>query len=334
MGALPLNRALTADLVLEGGGVKGLALVGAVSGLVDAGYSFQRVAGTSAGAIVASVVAAMTAYGEPLTSIPDVLKTLDLAALADRGRPGQLLGPLTKFKFGAAAADALDVVTESGAFLGDRLENWLYDILKDFGVTTFGDLVLEDPGAEKRESSEFRLVVMASDLTRKRLTRLPWDYPIYGLHPEKQSVARAVRASAASPFVFRPVELPGPRGTATLVDGGLLSNYPIDVFDRHDGEPQRWPTIGIRLDALGLDSQPEHLKAVEGPLALGIAVIETAIEGNQAEHLLSLRNQSRSIFVPSDGIGSFNFTLTEAQRTELFENGYRAAQEFLSRAAT
>lgn len=334
MGPNPAEQRFTADLVLEGGGVKGVALVGAVSGLVDAGYTFERVAGTSAGAIVASVVAAMSAYGEPLTSIPEVLAMLDLAAFADRGRPGTLLGPLTNLRFGATAADALNVVVESGAFRGDRLEVWLHGILKDFGVTTFGDLALDDPGGEKCERSEYRLVVMASDLTRKRLTRLPWDYAVYGLHADEQSVARAVRASAASPFVFQPVELPGPRGTATLVDGGLLSNYPIDVFDRRDGKPNRWPTIGIRLDALGIDSQPEHLKPVDGPLALGIAVIETAIEGNQAEHLLSVSNQARSIFVPSDGIGSFDFKLTEAQRTELFENGYRAAQEFLNRAET
>jgi NTE family protein len=47
-----------ADLVLEGGGVKGIGLLGAVLVLADAGYSFPRVAGTSAGAIVASLVAA------------------------------------------------------------------------------------------------------------------------------------------------------------------------------------------------------------------------------------------------------------------------------------
>ena len=40
-----------ADLVLEGGGVKGLGTAGAVMGLLDAGYRFQRVAGTSVGAV-------------------------------------------------------------------------------------------------------------------------------------------------------------------------------------------------------------------------------------------------------------------------------------------
>ena len=46
------------DLVLEGGGVKGIALVGAISVLEDAGLTFPRVAGSSAGAIVGGLVAA------------------------------------------------------------------------------------------------------------------------------------------------------------------------------------------------------------------------------------------------------------------------------------
>ncbi len=46
----------SADLVCEGGGVRGIGLVGAVYALTAAGYGFPRVAGTSAGAIVASLV--------------------------------------------------------------------------------------------------------------------------------------------------------------------------------------------------------------------------------------------------------------------------------------
>ena len=58
------------DLVCEGGGVRGIGLVGAVDALAAAGYRFPRVAGTSAGAIVASLVAALQAAGEPLTPLP------------------------------------------------------------------------------------------------------------------------------------------------------------------------------------------------------------------------------------------------------------------------
>ena len=49
---------LVADIVLEGGGVKGIALVGAISVLAERGYRFERVAGTSAGAIVGALIAA------------------------------------------------------------------------------------------------------------------------------------------------------------------------------------------------------------------------------------------------------------------------------------
>src|SRR3954452_18880938 len=53
-----MNTQLHADLVLEGGGVKGIALAGAVSMLEERGYRFRRVAGTSAGSLVGSLVAA------------------------------------------------------------------------------------------------------------------------------------------------------------------------------------------------------------------------------------------------------------------------------------
>src|SRR4051794_17242169 len=64
-----------ADLVLEGGGVKGLGLVGAVLELLGAGYTFARVAGTSAGAVVASLIAA-GAGGDDLEAI---MQRLDYA---------------------------------------------------------------------------------------------------------------------------------------------------------------------------------------------------------------------------------------------------------------
>jgi NTE family protein len=46
------------DLVLAGGGVKGLGTAGAVMDLLDAGWTFPRVAGTSVGALAAAFAAA------------------------------------------------------------------------------------------------------------------------------------------------------------------------------------------------------------------------------------------------------------------------------------
>ena len=46
------------NAVFEGGGVRGIALAGAAAGALDAGYTFHRTVETSAGALVAALLAA------------------------------------------------------------------------------------------------------------------------------------------------------------------------------------------------------------------------------------------------------------------------------------
>lgn len=313
---------LRADLVLEGGGVKGVALVGAVSRLAGAGYRFPRVAGTSAGAVVGAVVAALERRGEPVTRLEDVARSLDYRRFRDRGFPGRYLGPL------GVLADGLSVLLEGGAYEGDYLQDWVAGVLGDLGVRTFADLRREDDDGDDLPHHRYGLVVTTSDLSRKRLVMLPWDYPVYGLDPDEQSVAAAVRASASIPFFFEPVHLEGTHGTATLVDGGLLSNYPIEVFDRRDGSPARWPTVGVRLDALGLDRRRSP-EPVRGPVALGLALVETAIEACQAAAVLDPCNRARSIFVDTDDVDAVDFDLSDERRARLVADGRAAAGAFL-----
>ena len=223
------TRAARADLVCEGGGVRGIGLVGAVHALAAAGYGFPRVAGSSAGAVVASMIAALQAAGEPVSRLDELAHSIDYSKFADptlvAGIP--IVGP------------ALSLALKDGLYKGDYLENLLTGLLGDLGVRTFGDLRT----GEAPTRYAWSLVVTASDLSRRRLARIPWDLPNYGVDPDEFSVARAVRASSAVPFAFEPVRVSG----ATWVDGGLLSNFPVELFDR-GGRPQ-WPTFGIRLSA-------------------------------------------------------------------------------------
>jgi NTE family protein len=315
---------LRADLVLEGGGVKGIALVGAVQALAEAGYSFPRVAGTSAGALVGAVLAAMQQRGEPLTSLGEVARTLDYRRFRDRGLPGSLLGPL------GFLTDGLSVLVEGGAYEGDYLEDWVRGVLADLGIRTFGDLRTADPADDGALHHRYGLVVMVSDLSRRRLAQLPWDYADYGLDPDEQDVAAAVRASASIPYFFEPVLLAGRRGTSTLVDGGLLSNYPIGAFDRFDEVPPRWPTLGVRLDALGIGAEPRPAP-VRGPLAMGVALVQTAIEACQAEHVLEPCNVARSVYVDTAGVEAIDFDLGPEERERLLAAGHTAARAFLDR---
>ncbi len=314
---------LVTDLVLEGGGVKGVALAGAVQPFDEAGYTVARVGGTSAGALVGAVVAALAQRGESLDRLLDIADTLDFRRFPDRGLPGRLLGPL------GFLADGLSVLVESGAYEGDYLRRWLGGVLGDLGVSTFGDLRTDDPGDDGSMNHRYRLVVTASDVSRKRLVYLPWDYGDYGRDPDEQKVVDAVRASASIPFFFEPVTLTGPRGTSTLVDGGLVSNFPISMFDRTDGERARWPTIGVRLDAFGSDVPEGEAEKVAGPVALGVAVVQTAIEGCQAEHVLEPCNLKRSVSVDTAPVGTLDFDITPAQRRALQRSGRSAATSFL-----
>jgi NTE family protein len=315
--------ALTTDVVLEGGGVKGLALAGALQPFADAGYTFARVGGTSAGALVGAVLAALQQRGEPVARLEDIARTLNFRKFPDRGFPGRYLGPL------GFLADGLSVLIEDGAYEGDYLRRWLSGVLGDLGVSTFGDLRTDDPEDDGSVHHRWRLAVTATDVSRKRLVYLPWQYDEYGRDPDEQKVVDAVRASASIPFFFEPVSLSGPHGTSTLVDGALVSNYPIAMFDREDGLPSRWPTIGVRLTSPDV-SPPEVVQPVTGPIDLGAALVETAIEGCQAEHVLDPCNVARSVMVDTSPVSAVDFDIDAAERDRLIEAGRSTAEAFLA----
>jgi NTE family protein len=322
MEAAPPAPPLVTDLVLEGGGVKGLALAGALQPFAAAGYSVARVGGTSAGALVGAVLAALEQRGEPLNRLVDIARTLDFSRFPDRGLPGRYLGPL------GFLADGLSVLLEDGAYEGAYLRRWLGGVLGDLGVSTFGDLRTEDPGDDDTIHHRYRLAVTVSDVSRKRLVYLPWQYDEYGLDPDEQRVVDAVRASASIPYFFEPVRLSGPHGTSTLVDGALVANYPISMFDRLDGRPARWPTIGIRLGSV--EPEPTELEPVRGPVALGGALVETAIEACQSEHVLDPCNVARTVAVDTSSVSATDFGIDAKQRDWLIEQGRSAAESFLA----
>ncbi|QNN52480.1 patatin-like phospholipase family protein [Nocardioides mesophilus] len=313
---------LEADLVLEGGGVLGIGHVGAISVLEEAGYSFPRVAGTSAGSIVGALVAA----GMRSSRITDIMATLDYRQFADRSLLDRVPigGPL------------LSLLMDDGVFEGDRVREWLGNLLVDeCGVETFADLALDDPGSSLPPERRFRLVVTATDVTRGELVHFPWDYEgTYGLEPGRQRVADAVRASMSIPFFYEPVTLTGADGaTSTLVDGGVLSNFPIDIFDRTDGRPPRWPTFGVKLLPL-LPVDAAKLVPIaglfqHGPVALAADLAMTAIVGRDQAHLAKPWVKVRTMRVDSAGVNPIDFGLSRAQATALFENGRAAATRFL-----
>jgi len=312
----------TADLVLEGGGVLGIGHVGAISVLENAGYSFPRVAGTSAGSIVGALVAA----GMPSSRITDIMATLDYRRFADRSLLDRVPigGPL------------LSLLMDDGVFEGDRLREWLGNLLVDeCGVETFDDLAIDDPDSSLPPERRFSLIVTATDVSRGELVYFPWDYErAYGLEPGRQRVVDAVRASMSIPFFYEPATLTGSDETSsTLVDGGVLSNFPIDIFDRTDGRSPRWPTFGVKLlPVLPVDAAellPIAGLFKHGPVAFAANLAMTTIVGRDQAHLAKPWVKARTMQVDSAGVNPIDFGLSRSRATALFENGQAAATRFL-----
>jgi NTE family protein len=340
------GRQLRADLVLEGGGVKGIGLAGAVLVLDEAGYSFARVAGTSAGAIAASLVAALSRAGQPMTALRGYLASVDFTNFMPEGKIHHFLdhlGPVAE-----KAADVAILARKIGLYPGAYLAEWLQPILAGLGVRTFGDLRIDqadDPGMSLPPDRRYRLLVHTSDITRMQLVRLPWNYSWYGLAAEEQEVVAAVRASMSIPFFFEPVTvkagaanisvpLPGgssiqqhyDAGTVTWVDGGVLANFPITAFDREDGAPPRWPTIGVKLSAL--QTSFPATQACDTALSVALGTMHTVLS-EWDTNFVDETTAARTIFVDNAGLTATQFDLTKDQQNELFLNGVSAATSFV-----
>jgi len=309
---------MNSDLVLEGGGVKGIAHVGAVTALAEAGYTFNRVAGTSAGAIVASLVAANMTPAR----MQQELRSIDYTKFRDP----------TDLSRWTVVGEGASVLLEKGIYRGDYFHNWIKQQLASQGIQTFRDLrITDDPGSSLSPEQSYRLAVMTADLSRGELVRLPWDYPKYGLEPDSQLVADAVRASMSIPFFFKPITVRSVTDKATcwLVDGGALSNFPIDIFDRKDGQPPRWPTFGIKLSALPDANQVKHV--IKDTPSFVEALLSTMMNAHDQMHLDDPCVVARTIFVETFDVQAVDFDIDAPIQQKLYDSGYAQANSFLNK---
>lgn len=292
---------MKADAIFEGGGVRGIGFIGAICCLEEKGYEFQRVAGTSAGAIMAALLAAGYT-GRELSSImeTDFTQFLDRDALQSVPVIGLPLG----------------LLVEKGIYQGDAIEDWMQDLLQKKGKTKFGDVLLEGSS---------RLKIIASDITKKEIMILPDDLPKYGFDPMEFEIAKAVRMSASIPLFFKPVILKYGRSESLIVDGGVLSNFPVWIFDTDDAP--RWPTLGFRL----IDSSQSNCSAGKTDLFSYVIDILEAMIGVDQSLFLRDKDSVRTVSIPTLGIKSTDFDLSPEESFRLYRSGYESCLQFLKR---
>lgn len=300
---------LIADAVFEGGGVKGIGLVGAIAVAEEHGYHWMNVAGTSAGAIVAALVAS----GYTASEMKEIMNNLDYRQFTDTGLMDKI--PVT--------GKLLSLIFEKGIYEGKWFENWMQGLLNKKGVRTFGDLIVSEFNND--EQYRFKLRVIASDISTGRMLVLPQDMAKFGIKPEDLNVASAIRMSMSIPFFYEPIKLKNMKTNqeSYIVDGGILSNFPVWLFDS-SREPE-WPTFGFKL----VEPEEGSPNNIRGPISLLAALFSTMSEAHDARYIEDA-DFVRTVAIPTLGVKTTEFDLSQEKSEALYQSGREAAEKFFN----
>ncbi len=333
--------------IFEGGGAKGIALVGALKAIHEAKIEFVGWGGTSAGAIVAALAAAGWTAGEleqlmlgkNFADFLDSRKGEPELTMADLRNLWAELGPITnglsEMKPGICAQirlarklrnsphlKTLRIVGKrlqenKGIFAGEEFKRWMFEQLESklaHKRFSFSDLC-QMKGETRKKNGE--LDPLPEPLYVVSTHHLTKTARIYGRSHSDVPIAEAVRASMAIPFFFEPFD--------NQVDGGLISNFPSWVFDEHKETYGSLPTIGVRLVSKSSDPDPKSLSDFLG------AIVSSGLEGKDE---LEAEGRKDLFIIPIDitdlKIGTFDLDLSRSQREALHRRGYESGQRVLS----
>jgi NTE family protein len=355
------------DLVMEGGGMLGIALVGYTYVLEQAGIRFLGVGGTSAGSINALLVAALAEPGLPKG---DKL----LAELANKNFFDFVDGDSDardlieswvegtgNIKLAFKAAQVIDnLQSDLGLNPGNAFTEWLVKVLEKEGIFNLMDfqkrLQTVPEGLKLRSGKPFdkpveqlfRLAIIAADVTTETKVEFPRMAELYWSDVGNVNPAVFARASMSIPYFFHPMKVKRiPKGPdaekrwemlasyhigeegrlpteVSFIDGGIMSNFPIDVFHNIKKVPDA-PTFGVKLE---LD---KRLSTIDGPLKLLGTIF------NAARHTLDYdfihRNPDYSklvTWIPAKGFNWLDFNMSDDKKLKLFLEGAHCAAKFLS----
>ena len=389
------------DLVLEGGGVLGIALAGYTYALEQAGIRFLNIAGTSAGAINAAFLATLAKPTEMRsTALITLLDTMPMSSFIDGGSAAQSLVEDMKNKpngFIDKVPELLKLIFDKvirqkklGINPGDEFEKWLTIHLKAANKDQLASILLLKPNTlkirtgratyqprnglkdKKTEAQRLEeihksieLSIVSADITTQSKIIFPKMAELFEFN-KKNQLASFVRASMAIPLFFEPVRLKANQNktlwnnlvsyegdipkdqTCCLVDGGIMSNFPIDIFHQLNYVPL-CPTLGVKLDTDR--SQPNQTEKIGSFLG---ALFDTARhtsdfnfldKNNDYKQLITYIDiASEKISKPvktgwfkqktiTEDVAKFHwldFNMPLSHKVKLFNLGVKAAHEFIT----
>lgn len=243
--------------VFQGGGMKGIAYIGAICALEENHFKCVRAAGTSIGAVFASLL--MCGYsGKELAYISKCINFQDF-----------LYMPTKKIS---------SLIQDKGLYHSSIIEYELDRLYSYKGYKTVNEIIHKEP----------ILKVVATDTTLKREIVLPDDLSLYQIDSNYFTIARMVTLSLLYPGVFKPLRL----GNSIIVDGGVINNFPTNVYQLKDNE------LGIAFQILNKPKKKE-------------------------------KTDYQYLKIDTSTIGTLKFKINYADKATLFEKGYSAGMKFI-----
>jgi len=337
--------------------------VGYIHALEQAGIRFLGIGGSSVGAIVALIAYScgdrLEARGEKHASI---IGDMNIGEMVDGNYFARKLSTLLGSKnasmrtlriiFNAMLA-LPQLFSKLGLNPGDKLYEWISDQLAQNGVSTLADLnklittlpegLTHRLTGEKISSYDTSLRIVVADITTSTKVVFPDMAAMYWKEPDKVNPVSFSRASASIPAFFQPFtvgdishlmenverweRLGSFSGTlpnkVSFADGGLLSNFPIDLFKRQ-GIP-RAPTFGVSLGdksrtAKNVDKVEQYAERLFNALRHS-ADYDFIFKNPLYNHLIA--------YVSTGKYHWLDFNMSDEDKLWLFREGVIAGHKFL-----
>lgn len=283
------------NIVLEGGGVKGIAYIGALRALEEKGLlkNIKRIAGSSAGAIFAGALACDF-------TIEEMIALSDVNFEDFKDDSFSLFG------------NAYRLLKEYGLYGSETFYKWYGKQLER--KTGDKDITLIE--VYNRYGKE---IILTGTCLDKRKT----VYFHHSTHPN-MPLRLAVRISMTIPFYYKAIRL----NSDLYVDGGMLDNYPMGVFDKESNNyivSDISKTIGLKL--MTEDEEP-NVKLFKGDTEIHnikefiSEVISTLLVGLERVHMRQIYWE-KTIPIDTFGYRATDFNMTDQDKLKLIDSGYK-----------
>ena len=301
-------------LIFSGGSIKGLAYSGAIEVLEKENILYDKnkklkikgFAGTSVGSIMATLLA----IGYNSRELKQIMINMDTKKVLDD-------------KIGVIR-DMINFVKDYGWAPG----NYLYEFMGDLIEKKTGnpDYTFEQLYNDKN----INLVIVGANMNKKKAIYFYSENKNYKNMP----IRKAIRISTCTPFIFEPVELHG----NLCVDGGILDNYPIHVFDGdYPGQPEavlnlckpnvRVLGLNILTDSSAISYEKNKEIKIDCVAEYAMSFISTFMMVNEKRHMVP-SYWTRTINIKTPDYPITKFTLTLKEKNELYEMGIVNTQNF------